>query len=198
MDKVQKIYSEMIGFIQVFIIKYEYEHRGILKKMKIDSRLNMEIDDEKWCQLFLYKSCFNHCAQFILLRYIEDSGLSYMRMNKKGIEKWRSFVKNIYDALNILYDLAIKDLQQDHNDKIRTLFKESDYDVFKIDDELAKLLCEKLSNIDFSSLKKSEMMALFQLIYSLEQREDMRLHAFYKDAYALSYILDLENRQGVL
>lgn len=198
MDKVQKIYNGMLEFIQVFIIKYEYENRGILKKMKIDYHLNRELDNEKWCELFLYKSCFNYCAKFILLRYIEDCGLSYMKMNEKGIKKWRCFVKNIYEKFNILYSLAIKDVQEHDNEKIRNIFKKSDYDLFKIDNELAKILCYKFLNIDFSSLNKKEIIYLFQLIYSLEQREEMRLDEFYKDAPALSYMLKLENAKKVI
>ncbi|QEK12389.1 hypothetical protein FQB35_08370 [Crassaminicella thermophila] len=198
MDKVKQIYDGILEFIQVFLIKYEYENRGILKKMKIDNRLNMDIDDEKWCKLFLYKSCLNHCAKLILLRYIEDSGLCYMKMNKNGIEKWKKLVKNISEKFNILYDIAIKDLQKDTDNKIRKIFKQSDYDIFEIDDELAAIICHNLSGLDFATLSKEDVVSIFKLIYSLEQREDMRLDKFYKVAPALSYILNLEELEQLL
>ncbi|MCT4605307.1 MAG: hypothetical protein N4A64_04240 [Marinisporobacter sp.] len=198
MDKINKIYQGLKSFIQIFIIKYEYENRGMLKKMRIDSRLNMDIDDEKWCELFLYKSCFNYCAKFVLLRYLEDYGLSYEKMNSKGLKKWGNFVKNISEKLNLLYVIVIKDLQADENNKIRKIFKKSDYDVFEIDEELAKVMSEHLSPIDFSSLKKKDMVLLFRRIYSLEQREEMKLDEFYKDAPALSYILELEKAEELL
>ncbi|MCT4621170.1 MAG: hypothetical protein N4A62_17500 [Marinisporobacter sp.] len=198
MDKINEIYQGLKAFIHTFIIKYEYENRGMLKKMRIDSRLNMDIDNEKWCKLFLCKSCFNHCAKFVLLRYLEDCGLSYGKMNLKGLKKWKDFVKNISEKLNLLYAIVIKDLQEDENNKIRKIFKESDYDVFEIDEELARGMSEHLSFIDFSSLKKKDIVLLFRRIYSLEQREEMKLDEFYKDAPALSYILQLEKTEELL
>ncbi len=192
MDKVKLFYHQMLEFIQSFIIKYKYENRGILKKMKIDYRLNMEIEDDKWCELFLYKSCFNYCAKFILLRYIEDTGIIYNKMNQEGIEKWRNFVNNIFKNFDILYHIAIKDLQEDENEKISVIFKNSDYDIFRIDDELASIMIHNFSTLDFSELTKKDILLLFRLIYPLEQRENMRLEEFYKEAPAFSYLLKLE------
>lgn len=198
MDKVKKIYEGILEFIQVFMIKYKYENRGILKKMKIDSRLNMEIEDNKWCELFLCKSCFNHCAKFILLRYMEDCGHIFAKMNNNGVKKWSNFVKNISESFHILYYIAIKDLQRDTNDTIRQIFKESDYDVFEIDEELALIIVRNFSSIDFAKLDKKDIIILFRLIYSLEQREEMALDLFYKDAPALSYLLKLEKLESIL
>ncbi|WZL74596.1 hypothetical protein QBE52_07860 [Clostridiaceae bacterium 35-E11] len=197
MDKIRKIYEGILEFIQAFMVKYKYENRGILKKMKIDSRLNMEIKDDKWCELFLYKSCFNHCAKFILLRYIEDSGYIYGKMNHSGIEKWKNFVKNISENFHILYKIAIKDLQEEINDSISVIFKESDYDVFEIDEELAFIMVYNFSSIDFARLDKKDIILLFRLIYSLEQREEMALEVFYKDAPALSHIFKLEKLENI-
>lgn len=198
MDKVKKIYEGIREFRNTFIMKYEYENIGRVRKMRIDSRLNLDIDDEKWRELFLNKSCFNHCAKIIFLRYIEDCGLAYIKMNKMGIEKWNHLVKNISYQLNILYDIAIRDLQEDDNHIICNIFKKSDYDLFKIDEELAKIIIERLSMIDFSELTKEDYILLFEKVFSLEKREEMKLNKFYKDAPALSYMLKLKKGKGLL
>jgi hypothetical protein len=53
-------------------------------------------------------------------------------------------------------------------------------------------MSDHLSAINFSSLKKKDIVLLFRRIYSLEQREEMKLAEFYKDAPTLSYILKME------
>ncbi|WP_053957593.1 hypothetical protein [Inediibacterium massiliense] len=198
MNEVKKIYEGMKEFIQVFMVKYEYENRGILKKMKIDSRLNMELEDEKWSKLFLKKSCLNHCAKIILLRYIEDAEMMTSKLNEKGMDKWKSFSKNLMENLSVLYDIALKDAEEDENLRLREIFQKSDYDLFKIDDELASIIYHKFSMIDFSKLQKEKIQFLFALLYSLEEREDMRLEDFYKKAPALSYILNIESNNTIL
>jgi len=192
MDKVKEMYNQLLEFIESFLVKYQYENRGLLKKFKIDSRLNLEIDDERWFELFLYKSCFNHCAKFILLRYMEDHYLTNKKLNEKGIEKWRNFVANISSDYKILYEVALRDIQAEPDEKIKEIFKDSDYDIFGIDNELASILIKNFSDIPFDGVDKKDLIQLFRLIYPLEQREEMQLEHFYKKAPALSYILALE------
>lgn len=189
MDKVELIYNKLFEFIQIFIVKYQYENRGLLRKLRIDSRLNMDIEDERWGQLFLYKSCFNHCAKFVILKLLEDLGQINMKTNEIGIKKWRYFVKNLGKSYDVLYEIAIKDLQADSNNTIREIFKSSDYDLFIIDRELASCLIDQFENLLFSDLTAQDISLLFKMIYSLEQREEMNLIHFYKIAPALEYIL---------
>ncbi len=192
MDKAKEMYDRLLDFIESFFVKYQYENRGLLKKFKIDSRLNLEIDDEKWFELFLYKSCFNHCAKFILLRYMEDNYLTNKKLNVRGIEKWNDFVTNISSDFETLYEVALRDFKAEPDEKIREIFKDSDYDVFGIDNELASILIKNFSDIQFDLVNRSDLVQLFRLIYPLEQREEMQLEYFYKEAPALSYILTLE------
>ncbi|PAB58957.1 hypothetical protein [Anaeromicrobium sediminis] len=198
MNLVEKIYEGIKEFIDVFITKYEYENRGIIKKIRIDSRLNLNIDEEMWSKLFLYKSCYNYCAKIIMLRYLEDNKLTYVKMNKSGFNKWKEFVKNISERFSLLYDVAIMDLQEDKNNTIRNIFKSSDYDLFRIDDELAGLLYKNFSGIDFSNLEVKELISVFRKIYSLEKREDLNLEKFYKRAPAFFYLLRLEENKRIL
>ncbi|MBF8982027.1 hypothetical protein IZY60_00605 [Lutibacter sp. B2] len=198
MDSIDPLYDGLMKFINIFIIKYKYENRGILKKLRIDHRLNMKLDNEKWSELFLYKSCYNHCAKFILLRYIEDSKLCYGKMNEKGVCKWKELVKNISGKISILYEIAILDLQKDENEQIRKIFKYSDYDLFKIDDELANVLYEKFLHLDFSNFSKNDLVKIFERIYSLEEREEMRLDKFYKVAPVFSHLLSLDNQESIV
>ncbi len=198
MDKAKEIYNHLLEFIQSFFIKYQYENRGLLKKFKIDSRLNMGIEDDKWFELFLHKSCLNHCAKFILLKYLEDNQMIYEKLSAKGIRKWDSFVKNISSDFEMLYEVAIRDLKADPSETIKEIFKNSDYDIFSIDNELAKILVQNFSDFNFAHVNKKDIMQLFRLIYSLEKREEMQLEFFYKEAPALSYILNLEKSEFIL
>ncbi len=198
MDKLQEIYEKLSKFIDHFMIKYTYENRGVMKKMRIDSRLNMDIDEEEWCRLFLYKSCFNHCAKIVFMRLIEDRGLGHEKLSEKGLEKWKNFVKNLGQEFDILYHIGLLDLQGDENASIRGIFKKSDYDIFGIDKELADIIIENFSTVHFTDLQKSDIVQLFNKLYTLDDREIMRLENFHKDAPALSYILKLEGKKALL
>ncbi len=189
MDKLVSVFKGLSEFILLFTIKYEYENRGLIKKMKIDSRLNLEIDDMRWCKLFLYKSCYNHCAKFILLKRLEDKGYIPPKINKLGKDKWNEFVKNISGDCSFLYSIAIKDLKSDTDTDIKNCFKDSDYDIFDIDNDLAIFLVNYFKEHDFSKFKIEDIKKIFQLIYPLEQREDFNLKNFYKKAPAFDYIL---------
>ncbi|KXG74344.1 hypothetical protein [Thermotalea metallivorans] len=198
MDKLQLLHKKFSEFIDYFIVKYSYEHRGMLKKLRIDSRLNMDIDEEEWCKLFLYKSCLNHCARILLMRFIEDKGFIHHKLNEKGIEKWRNFVKNLGQDFDVLYHIGLLDLQVDENAMIRGIFKKSDYDLFTIDKELAEIVIDSFSSIYVGDLQKKDFIELFKKLYTLEDREIMKLEKFHKDAPALSYILQLEERESLL
>ncbi|MFT9495209.1 hypothetical protein [Anaerosolibacter sp.] len=198
MDKLQDLYEKLTEFMDHFIVKYSYENRGILKKMRIDSRLNMNIEEEEWCKLFLYKSCLNHCAKIVLMRLIEDLGLGHDKLNGKGLKKWRDFVKNLKQDFEILYQVGLLDLQGDANVSIRGIFKKSDYDIFEIDKELASLIIENFTPIAFSDLKKEDIVHLFNKLYTLEDRELMKLESFHRDAPALSYILKLDKKNALI
>lgn len=189
MDKVVSIFNGLSEFIELFKIKYEYENRGLLKKMKIDSRLNLELNDNTWSKFFLYKSCYNHCAKFILLKILEDRGYISPKINRQGLEKWKGFAKNIATDYSTLYSLAIRDLQFDSDNKIRNSFKSSDYDIFIIDNELAYVLIDYFVSYDFLELSESGIDKIFQLIYPLEQREEFDLENFYRKAPAFDIIL---------
>ncbi|MFZ5966489.1 MAG: hypothetical protein ACOYVK_04860 [Bacillota bacterium] len=189
------IIERISEFIETFMVKYKYENRGILRKFRIDSRLNMDLDNEKWCSYFLNKSCLNYCAKILLLRYFEDNGFIVSKMNVKGIESWRNLVKNISEKFHVLYSIAILDLQGEKNHEISFIFQNSDYDVYPIDDELAAIIIKNFSSIDFSNIKKNQVITWFRQIYSLEQREEWGLEGFYKNAPALSYIIQLDKAE---
>lgn len=195
MDNTRLIEEMLQLFMQSFFVKYQYEYRGVLKKMRIDNRLNMEIDEEKWCESFLYKACLNRCAQILLMRILEDQGLIYSKMNKEGLEKWRKLAKNIATKFDILYHIGLQDLQADENKKIRSIFGKSDYDLLEIDDELAEIVVQYASVIDFSNIQREEIIKFFRKLYSLEGREEWHLENFYKEAPALRYILKLEKEE---
>ncbi len=191
-----ELMNEMLqGFIEVFFIKYKYEYRGLMKKFRIDSRLNLELDDEKWCEHFLYKACLNRCSQIVIMRILEDRDLIYSKMNRLGIEKWLQWVKNLGDRFHILFEIAQQDLQADENKVISDIFRKSDYDIFSIDDELANIVVQHVADIDLSDSKREDLIGLLRKIYSLEQREEWKLEEFYRDAPALTYLLNLEKQE---
>ncbi|MBS3995073.1 MAG: hypothetical protein KGZ33_04705 [Alkaliphilus sp.] len=198
MDRVSIIFEGLMEFILLFATKYKYENRGILKKMKIDSRLNNDIDNDKWSSLFLEKSYYNHCAKFVLLKYLEDNRYVIPKTNLSGLEKWSKIVKNLKDDYQILYIISIRDIQADSNKKIRELFKYSDYDIFEIDNDLAEYLINYYKNIDFSELSRIDISHLFKKLYSMEMREELALEDFYRVAPAFQYILRMENEENVI
>lgn len=191
-----KLIEEMLQtFIQAFFIKYKYEYRGLMKKFRIDSRLNLELDEERWCEHFLFKACLNRCAQIIIMRILEDRRLIYSKMNRKGIEKWTQLVQNLSDQFQILFEIGQRDLQDDENKVISNIFRKTDYDIFTIDNELANIVVQHSADIDLSDLKREDLVGLLRKIYSLEQREEWKLEEFYKEAPALKYLLSLEKKE---
>ncbi|SHJ90924.1 hypothetical protein SAMN02745975_03203 [Geosporobacter subterraneus DSM 17957] len=191
--KVIKSIDEMLqNFIQTFFVKYKYENRGLMKKFRIDSRLNLELDEEKWCECFLFKACLNRCAQIIIMRILEDRGLIYSKMNRSGIEKWKQLVQNLGSSYHLLFDIGQQDLVADENKKINSIFRKSDYDIFVVDGELANIVIHYSADLNLSDISQEELIGILRKIYSLEQREEWKLEEFYKEAPALTYLLSIE------
>ncbi len=193
LHEVQNISEVLERFKKTFMIKYEYENIGIVKKFRIDSRKNLEYEEVKWCKLFLNKACFNYCAKLLLLRVFEDKGKIASKFNKKGIEVWNKLVKNIKDRYDKLYDIAIIDIKNDGEMSFfKHIFAESDYDIYDIDKELADIIVGGLSNIDLKDITDDEIKLIFRKLYPLDIREEYRFNEFYKKAPALEYIFSLK------
>lgn len=191
--RVIKSMDEMLqNFIQTFFVKYKYENRGLMKKFRIDSRLNLELDEERWCERFLFKACLNRCAQIIIMRILEDRGLICSKMNRSGIEKWQQLVQNLGSSYHLLFDIGQQDLVADENKKINSIFRKSDYDIFVVDDELANIVIHYSADLNLSDITQEELIGILRKIYSLEQREEWKLEEFYKEAPALTYLISLE------
>ncbi|SKC79788.1 hypothetical protein [Maledivibacter halophilus] len=192
MYEIQDIVEVLEKFIKIFIIKYEYENIGLIKKFRIDSRKNLEYDEVDWCRLFLKKSCFNYCCKILLLRVFEDKGKITSKFNNEGIATWNKLVKNIKDRYDKLYDIAIIDIKNDEEISfLKNVFAESDYDIYQIDKELAEIIAKGLADLDLKDINNSDLKKIFRKIYPLDAREEYRFHEFYKEAPALDYILGL-------
>ncbi|MCT4565801.1 MAG: hypothetical protein N4A68_16005 [Maledivibacter sp.] len=193
MHEIQNIIEILEKFIKIFIIKYEYENIGLIKKFRIDSRKNLEYDEKKWCRLFLKKSCFNYCCKILLLRVFEDKGKVTSKLNSKGIDIWNKLVKNIKHRYDKLYDIAIIDITNDDDISFfKNIFAESDYDIYEIDQELANIIVNELGNIDLIDVSDEDLKLIFRELYPLDEREEYRFSDFYKKAPALDYILKLK------
>jgi len=199
LHEIQHILEVLEKFKKTFIIKYEYENIGLIKKYRIDSRKNLEYDEDKWCKLFLKKSCFNYCSKLLLLRIFEDKGKVTSKFNNKGIAVWNKLVKNIKDRYDKLYDIAIIDIKNDDEISFfKHIFTESDYDIYEIDKELAQIIVDGLANIDLKNITNNDLKLIFRKLYPLDEREELRFHEFYKGAPALEYILNLEQSDDLI
>lgn len=193
MYEVQHIIEVLEKFKKTFIIKYEYENIGLVKKFRIDSRKNLEYDETKWCKLFLNKACFNYCSKLLLIRVFEDRGKITNKLNTEGIKAWSKLVKNIKDRYDKLYDIAIIDIKSDREVSFfKHIFEESDYDIYNIDKELADIIVTGLSNLDLKEITDDDLIIIFRKLYPLDEREELRFLDFYKKAPALDYILNLK------
>ncbi len=193
MHEVQYIIEVLEKFKKTFIIKYEYENIGLIKKFRIDNRKNLEYDENKWCKLFLNKSCFNYCSKVLMLRVFEDKGKIANKFNVEGLKIWNKLVKNIKDRYDKLYDIAMTDIKNDEDvNFLKHIFSESDYDIYGIDKELAEIIVVGLSNVDLKDISNDDLIIIFRKLYPLDEREELRFRDFYKKAPALEYILNLE------
>ncbi len=193
MDNIEYIIEVLEKFIETFTIKYEYCNIGIIKKFRIDSRKNLEYDEAKWCSLFLKKSCLNYCSKILLIKIFEDTGKITCKINEKGIKKWNMLVKNIKERYDKLYDIAVIDIKnEEENSWIKDLFVESNYDIYGMDKELAKIIIDSFSKIDFKDINNKDLNLIFRAVYPLDSREENRLEEFYTKAPALDYMMGLK------
>ncbi|WIV10658.1 hypothetical protein [Proteiniborus sp. MB09-C3] len=186
---LKDIVTDFKEFIDFFAMKYKYDNRGILKKFKLRSGLNKQLSEEEWYELFIIKSALNHCAKFLLIKYYEDNEKIASKINKKGLDKWRNLVSNIEQQLGILYEIAEKDCGR--IDCLKFAFNESEFDLYKIDDELATYIIDKSINYDLSGYPDNIIYQIFTPLYYDEKRTSMNLQLFYKPANAIEYVLSL-------
>ncbi len=193
MHKIEYLYDVLKKFSNSYFVKYEYDNIGIIKKFRIDSRKNLDIDEEKWCEFFLKKSCLNYCAKFLLIRFFEDRDEIASKLNQEGINIWNRLVKNIKDRYDKLFDIAIIDIKNEEEDSIiKSIFAESDYDIYTIDKELAQIIIDGFSDMNFEEIDNRDIIEVFRKLYPLDAREEINLYDFYEKAPALDYILELK------
>lgn len=188
---LNEIILDFKDFIDFFIMKYKYDNRGVMRKIKFESGLNKQLSEEEWYELFIIKSALNCCAKFLLIKFYEDKGKIACKINRQGLEKWRALVSNIEHQMGVLFDIAEKDCGR--IDELKTAFRESEYDLFKIDDELASYIIDKSINYDFSAYNIKIIYQIFASLYFDEKRTSMNLQLFYKPANAIEYILSFNN-----
>lgn len=193
MDILNSIAIDLCEFIDFFCLKYKYDHRGILKKFRLKSGLNKQLNDETWYCLFLQKSAFNYCAKFLLIKLMEDNDKIACKLNNDGLKKWNSLVSNISGQYGRLYELAELDLLEAED--IKSAFKQSDYDIYQIDDELAAFFIERLRKYEFKSYTHEMIYQIFNRLYTDEKRVGLNLQYFYKPANAIDYMLSLNKQK---
>ncbi len=177
-------------FIDFFIVKYKYDNRGILRKIKLKSGLNNQLSEEEWYEFFIAKSALNYCAKFLLIKYYEDKGKIECKINRQGLAKWKALISNIEYQTGILYEIAEKDCGR--IDELKSAFKECDYDLYKIDDELASYIIDKTIDYDFGGYNNRTIYQVFVSLYYDEKRTSMNLQLFYKPANAIEHILSMD------
>ncbi|RKD32580.1 hypothetical protein [Thermohalobacter berrensis] len=185
-----RIALDIKEFVNFFIDKYKYDKRGILKGFKMKSGLNKQLNEDIWCNLFIKKSAYNYCAKFLLIKLWEDKGKILSKINKRGIEKWEKLVSNLDNYYSKLYEIAEMDLI--NNREIKDAFKNSDYDIFKIDNELAEFMIKRLMEYDFSTYNLETINQIFTNTYLQDEEFGYNLQYFYKPAYAIEFILDIK------
>lgn len=188
---LNEIILDFRDFIDFFIMKYKYDNRGILRKIKFKSGLNKQLNEEEWYEFFIVKSALNFCAKFLLIKYYEDNGKIACKINSQGLTKWRDLVSNIENEMGLLYEIAEKDCGR--IDELKSAFRESEYDLYEIDNELASYIINKFSRYDFEGYINETIYQIFTSLYFDEKRTCMNLQFFYKPANAIEHILSLNN-----
>ncbi len=184
---LNNIIQDFKDFINFFIMKYKYDNRGILRKIKMESGLNNQLSENEWYELFIAKSALNHCAKVLLIKYWEDNGKITSKINKTGLDKWKNYVSNIEDNMDIVYKIAEKDCGR--VDELKLAFVEGEYDLYKIDNELASYIIDKLIKYDFNGYSHKIIYQIFIHLYFDDKRTSMNLQFFYKPANAIEYVL---------
>lgn len=186
---LNNIISDFKDFIDFFTLKYKYDNRGILKKIRMRSGLNKQLSEDEWYRLFIVKSALNHCAKLLLIKYWEDNGKITSKINKAGLDKWKNFVSNIGDKVDIVYEIAEKDCGK--VEELKRAFIESEYDIYKIDEELAAYIVERLIKYDLKGYPNKVIYEIFNQLYYDDKRTSMNLQLFYKPAGAIEHVLSL-------
>lgn len=186
---LNNIISDFKDVIDFFIMKYKYDNRGILRKIRLRSGLNNQLSEEEWYELFIAKAALNHCAKFLLIKYWEDNGKINCKINKAGLDKWKALVSNIGHQMGIIFEIAEKDCSK--IEELKFAFNESDYDLYKIDDELASYIIDKSIKYDLRGYPDKIIYQIFLPLYYDEKRTGMNLQLFYKPANSIEYVLSL-------
>lgn len=186
---LNSIIRDFKDFIDFFIMKYKYDNRGILRKIRIRSGLNKHLSEDEWYEMFIAKSALNHCAKFLLIKFWEDNGKITSKINSTGLAKWKALVSNIDTRVGILYEIAEKDCGR--VEELKFAFNESEYDLYKIDDELASYIIDKATKYDFNGYTNKILIQIFNPLYYDDKRTSMNLQLFYKPANAIEYVLSL-------
>lgn len=193
MDSLNGIVGDLKEFVQFFIVKYKYDQRGILKRMKLKSGLNKQLNEDVWCKSFIQKTAYNYCAKFLIIKYLEDNMKIPAKINSRGLEKWKNLVSCIDDYYNTILDIAQRDVSR--LEEVKHIFKESDYDIYEIDNELAEFIIKKLEKYDFDSYDFLVINQIFNMLYNDERKIGLNLQYFYKPAKAIDYIMSIKETQ---
>lgn len=196
MKFIGDIISDFTEFVNFFKMKYKYDQRGVLKRYKLKFGLNKKLSEDMWCDLFVEKSAYNYCAKLLIIKYWEDNGRILSKLNNKGLEKWRNLVDNIENYFNLLYQLAEIDMKESL--EMKEIFKESDFDVFKLDDELAGFIIGKLKQYDFHECDYKVLFDILNKLYVEEQKSGINLQYFYKPSNPIDHVLSIKDDEAKL
>ncbi|MTI49354.1 MAG: hypothetical protein FH761_16090 [Firmicutes bacterium] len=196
MDLIRNMISDLTEFINFFKMKYKYDQRGVLKRYRLKFGLNKKLTEDVWCDLFVEKSAYNYCAKLLLIKYWEDNGKISSKINKDGLLKWNNLVTNIENYYSTLYKISEIDMMECQ--EMKDIFKESDYDIFEIDDELAGFAIGKLKEYSFKGYKYDLLFNIFNRFYVDEKSSGVNLQYFYKPAKAIDYVLTLKSNEEKL
>lgn len=189
---VEDLFKDLTEFIDFFIMKYKYENRGIIKKFRIKSGLNKDLNEDEWCDKFINKSAVNHCCKILLMKIFEDKNKVLPKLNDKGFQHWSEMVVDIENQYNNIYKIALKDILT--ISELRRAFKMSDYDIYEIDNELASYIINKLLKYNFKYITIYDLHNIVNLLYS----RDKHLEYFYKPSPSVDFVLSLEEKKEIL
>ncbi len=196
MNDVGKLVAELRKFIEFFKEKYKYDQRGVLKRLRLKSGLNKQLGEDMWCKLFIEKTAFNYCAKFLLIKLYEDNKIIPCKLNTEGLKKWGNLVSSKNGLYNKLYEIAESDIL--NIDEMKSIFKESDYDIYKIDNDLAEFMISNLKKYNFTSYNQDMIYNIFNDLYTDEKKYGLNLQYFYKPARAIEYIISLKEKEDAV
>jgi len=193
MDLIDKIINDLKEFVEFFYTKYKYDNRGILKRYRLKSGLNKQLNEEVWCDLFIIKSAYNYCAKLLLIKLWEDNNKIASKLNKEGLEKWNSLVTNIREDYAKLYEITEEDILS--SEEFKGIFKKSEYDIYKIDNELAALVLEKMNKYSFKGYSYESIYQIFNTLYTDHKRAILNLQYFYNPTETIDFILKVSKEK---